>query len=751
MAKAAILIEDGWAAIWPATMVTGALLLLVLLGIPATLSDWLRYAMFACFAAAFTAALRPVLKLQVPDDARALRRIEQRSGLRNRPATAWSDRLANPDPDSSSRAIWQVHKQRAANQLKGLQFGWPRSLLPRLDPYASRNTLAIALVAAGVLNWGQWQNRVAMAVNPAQSAIQKVQLDAWIAPPAYTGKPPILLSGEIGKSRFASQSELLVPDGSMLVVRLNGAKTPRLVLSMPTEDGGPGDELSSQDLAASENGGTHELRFKLERPVHAAIKDDSRKLDGWSIAIIPDAPPDVELTGKLAATPSGGFAVPWQASDDYGISGIAAQFKLAGGDAEKVGKNSLQFDPPQSPVDLKKLNPLKADGRTFMDFTAHPWAGMSVELRLRATDQAAQPGLSDPLVFKLPEREFNKLLAQALVEQRRHLVRYPGEKGVVVRALTGLMAWPEGLFESSAHYLGMRLVAARLYEARNPDHLKDVVELMWDLAISIEDGDLSDALKKLEALRKELQKALAEGAPEERIAELVDQMRQALDEYLQAMAREMQKAMKNGDQMQADPVDPNQMIQSQDLQKMLDMIENLAKSGARDAAQEMLSQLEDMMKNLRMGTAQQANPQDGSAMQKMLQELGEMMQRQQQLMDETFRMPDGQNGDMQQQQRPGDQSSQNSRQGDQKSDLAGQQRALERMLDQLRQQLGQQGIPSPGGLERSQGAMRDATGALREGDRPNALTRQGEAMDGLREGAQNMAPATSATGHRNRR
>jgi hypothetical protein len=61
------------------------------------------------------------------------------------------------------------------------------------------------------------------------------------------------------------------------------------------------------------------------------------------------------------------------------------------------------------------------------------------------------------------------------------------------------------------------------------------------------------------------------------------------------------------------------------------------------------------------------------------------------------------------------------------------------MLDQLMKQLGQQGMEAPNGLNRSQGAMRDAEGALREGDRSTALGQQGEAMEGLREGAQSMA------------
>ncbi len=42
-------------------------------------------------------------------------------------------------------------------------------------------------------------------------------------------------------------------------------------------------------------------------------------------------------------------------------------------------------------------------------------------------------------------------------------------------------------------------------------------------------------------------------------------------------------------------------IRSEDLQKMLDMIERLAQNGANDAAQELLQQLEDILRNMQAG------------------------------------------------------------------------------------------------------------------------------------------------------
>ena len=722
LAKLAIAFEGLWVALFPVLMVCGLALLLVLTGVPGYLPWWGKIAGAAVFGLAFLVSLWPLRLLRWPDDKSALRRIELRSGLKNRPATTWLDKQADPHADQASRSIWIVHKRRMAEQLKALKAGWPRSGLPARDPFALRTSMVLCLIVAGVLNWDRWDQRVSEAVStaPIVANVEDVGLDAWITPPAYTGKPPVLLSGAAAKARLEKTNELLVPQGSVLVVRLNGATAPALRMGTPDAVENPETPAPGAAMPVAEGSSVHEARRTLSEAVEVSVIDRGETLAKWRIAVIPDAEPSVEVTSELSLTATGGFAVPWQAKDDYGIAGIEAMFELAGEDSEKLTR-ALKYDPPQSTINLQKLNPREADGRAFMDFTSHPWAGLTVDMVLEATDEARQKGRSEAMRIKLPERSFSKLLARAVVEQRRELVLNPDDKSQVVRTMSALMAWPDELFKKSSHYLGMRLAASRLYAARSDDEIKEVVELLWELAVSIEDGDLSGALQELEALRKELQQALAEGASQEKIAEIMNKMREAMNRMMETMAREMQKALQNGEQMREQQMDPDQMVRAQDLQKMLDMIENLAKQGARDAAQEMLAQLENILKNLRPGMAREGGQQNRSPMSQMLQQLGEMMQRQQQLMDQTFQMPEGFRGQMQenpQGMRPGQDGQQNMRPSD---SLADQQDALGRMLDELMQQLGQQGLDRPGGLERSQKAMEGAAGALREGEKGQAL------------------------------
>lgn len=131
------------------------------------------------------------------------------------------------------------------------------------------------------------------------------------------------------------------------------------------------------------------------------------------------------------------------------------------------------------------------------------------------------------------------------------------------------------------------------------------------------------------------------------------------------------------------------------------------------------------------------NQQRNSPTAKALQELGELMNRQQQLMDETFRMPQqGQQGDSNQQ--PGEDGAEPGARG-QAQGLADQQAQLEDMLNSLMDSLRNRGMTPHQGLGDAQGEMQGAEGSLRQGDKGTALGQQGRALQNLRDGAQSMA------------
>jgi uncharacterized protein (TIGR02302 family) len=535
------------------------------------------------------------------------------------------------------------------------------------------------------------------------------------------------------------------PEGSKLTARISGADAPTLRL-VPLDETGAAIAPPSDTAFTLDATGKGEVQAVLDRGGRIEVLDGERTVGAWVVNIIDDQPPQVTVATPVEVTPRGQIAINWQASDDYGIVGVESAVRMApaeGGGPDVDAASPFLKEPPSFPVALQALNPKQAKGRAFQDLTEHHWAGLEVELTLTAADQAGQKGESAPVRLRLPERQFSVPLAQALAEQRMVLIRTPAKQRQVVRTLAALMAWPDDIFPASGAFLAVQDAGSRLHVAQSVEDVKHVIDLLWQIAVGLEDGSLDQAMKALEEARRELQQAIAEGAPPEKIAELTQKLREAMNKYLQAMAEQMMERMRRGETQQSQQ-QAGEQLRQQDLQKMLDQIENLARSGSRDAAQELLAQLENMLKNLemQMGQPQQGGDQEGP-MGEMMNQLGQMMRDQQRLMDETFRMPgqqgmpqDGQRGEMPGQQ-PGQQGQRGQgRGGDQ---LSQDQQGLGEALEEMMRQMGEMGMEAPQGMNRAGQAMGEAADSLGQGDREGALESQNEALQGLREGARQMA------------
>src|SRR5258707_7299393 len=137
-----------------------------------------------------------------------------------------------------------------------------------------------------------------------------------------------------------------------------------------------------------------------------------------------------------------------------------------------------------------------------------------------------------------------------------------------------------------------------------------------------------------------------------------------------------------------------------------------------------------------------------------LDELGDMIRKQQQLRDRTFQQGQDQRRDRQRGQRePQGQQGQQGQQGDQMGELRENQQALRDQLKKLMEELrkkgfgqGQQGQGEMDQLGRAGDAMGDAEGQLGEGNADGAVDSQGRALEALRRGAQNLAQSMQQQG-----
>jgi uncharacterized protein (TIGR02302 family) len=302
----------------------------------------------------------------------------------------------------------------------------------------------------------------------------------------------------------------------------------------------------------------------------------------------------------------------------------------------------------------------------------------------------------------------------------------------------------------------------RLKLAVSDDQLRDEVSYLWDIALGIEEGDLSAAEKRLRQAQQALQDALKNGASDEEIDKAMKELREAMNDFLKEFAQRQQN------QKSAQLPRDGKEIRQSDLQKMMDQIENLAKSGNRDKAQELLSQLENMMNNLQAGRQQQPSQQD-SEMRRQMDKLGEIMRRQQEMMNETFRMGQAQRGQQQREQgeqdpfgefddqgQPGEQGQQgkapqgeNGKAQDGKpmtpeefadalKQLQEGQGKLEGDLEKLKKSLEGMGLEPNEGFGQAGKSMDNAEQALGEGEGENAVGHQGKALEALRKGAKDM-------------
>jgi uncharacterized protein (TIGR02302 family) len=194
------------------------------------------------------------------------------------------------------------------------------------------------------------------------------------------------------------------------------------------------------------------------------------------------------------------------------------------------------------------------------------------------------------------------------------------------------------------------------------------------------------------------------------------------------------------------------VLSSRDLQNMLDRLENLARNGAKDAARQLLQQLQEMMENLQMGMP---DMNDGDEdMMSALDELGDMIRQQQNLRDRTFQQGQSERQRGQREGRSGQQQQQpdSNSFGELRQNQQGLRDRLNKLLDELKNRgfgqndQNQQGQPGPGQgqeqldqLGRAGEAMGDAAGNLGEGDAEGAVDSQGRALDALRKGAQGLA------------
>ncbi len=733
LTRAGMVAERLTRAFWPLWSIVMAALAALMLGLQDSLPVEAVWA-GAVLAVGGTlwAAWRGLRAFRWPTRAEAAERLDRT--MPGRPLAAIADVQAIGAGDPDSEAVWRTHVLRMVERTRAARPVRPDLRVAARDPFALRYVALLAFVMA-VLFGSVWRVASVAEMAPVgggEALAGGPVWEGWVEPPAHTGRPSLYLND-------ISNAGLSVPAGSQVTVRLYG-------------------EVGALRLDETVSARTGEVPPATEPSQTFAIVQDGRlAIEGaggraWDVTVIPDAPPEIAFDGPIERSPTGEMQQPFRATDDYGVVAGEAVVEL---DLAAVDRRHGLVSEPEPREALRLDLPMPITGsRTEIrevlveEIAQHPWAGLPVRITLSAEDALGQTGTTGAEAVILPGRRFFDPLASAIVEQRRDLLWNRENATRVAQVLRAVSHRPEEVFRSETVFLKLRVAIRRLEAGIRYDQLTDTLrdetaEALWAIALEIEEGDLADALERLRRAQERLSEAMRNGATDEEIAELMQELREAMQDYMQQLA---EQAPQDGEQM-SDMQDMQEITPDQ-LEQMLQRLQELMEQGRMDEAQALLDQLQQMMENMQMAQGQQGQGQPSQGQQAM-EGLAETLREQQGLSDETF-------GDLQQQFGQGEQQGQTPGQGQQGQEgeggqqpgqgqpgsLAERQQALR---DELRRQQGQlPGAGTPEGdaardaLDRAGRAMEEAEDSLRQDDLAGALDNQSEAMEALREGMREL-------------
>jgi uncharacterized protein (TIGR02302 family) len=312
----------------------------------------------------------PLAILRLPSVNDGLRRLDRRSGEIHRPATAVSDHIAANGNDPVAQVLWQAHVARALLSARKVKAGWPMPRLSLRDPMALRALVSILVVATFFAASGERFKRVAAAFDwHGVVAPANFRIDAWITPPVYTGRPPVMLPGlRPGETaQNAPAAPVAVPSGSQVVIRATGKVHFDIIRKGGIED-------APAEARAPLPAGTEERRLVIKGDGSAAVHGVLGSDLVWNFTAIPDRAPTIDLTRDPERQARGALRLDYRVEDDYGVVEAKATFARKEEKASEKSPRPL-FSAPDYALVLPQQRTRAGTAQTTHDLTEHPWAG----------------------------------------------------------------------------------------------------------------------------------------------------------------------------------------------------------------------------------------------------------------------------------------------------------------------------------------------------------------------------------------
>ena len=422
-----------------------------------------------------------------------------------------------------------------------LRPGWPNPRVDLLDPIALRAALVLMLAASYAAFGSSSRERLASAfdLRDLSASGNGARIDAWLTPPVYTGKPPLMLidASQPTSAGRVGDGAIETAERSELTIRINDVHPEAYSLRILNRDGdGERNAAPIRPAAGEAEGGGSpsssavEFRETISSVVVAELIRRGETIANWRIRVIPDRPPTIAWVEQLALMQRGSLRVHYKVEDDYGVVSAHAVFERPAAPG-RADRRATEPAARQSQVgrrpDLQGSDVPSVGGSSGVPRSDRPRSGWTDR-----KDRTRHFHASGKAVHQAVGPRHDRTAAHA-----------GGTAGHAGRGGQGAGRADPGarnLRSRRLVYLGLRSAYWRLMDNPNGSADASVIDQLWHVALRIEDGDLSSAERDLRAAQDKLMRALDENASPEEIKRLMDELRTALNHFLESAARNAQ-------------------------------------------------------------------------------------------------------------------------------------------------------------------------------------------------------------------
>lgn len=632
------------------------------------------------------------------------KRIETESGIKHRPLAAVKDKLFT-EQTSHAENLWDSAQKIAQEQLDKIRFILPRPVLPYRDPYCLRFIALLIFITGTVIAGNKAPERIQSGLNPLAnisfiSGAPEIVIN--ITPPEYTGWNRLALTnpGIYGKT-------LDIAQGSTIEIFYTGGWGTPHINKHP---------LQKQDKKS------WYIKSEVAPKGILTLTQLGKKTAEVTFNYIPDTPPLLKLREDIKILDKGQIKAFLSLYDDYGIVDLTMHMTLDPVIEEKpIGSDIILKRTLMSPANPElKLNPV-------YDLTYHTWAGLPAQITFEITDHLGQKSTSGPHKIVLPERMFLHPVAKRLIDIRKELIwESDVSYDTAQYELESILRAPEQFENDFVTFLSLRSMATRL-AIHDPLQLNipPLVRQLWDTALRIEEGDLPAAQKQMEQARQKLSDLLNDpNSTDEEIAMALEELKMAMSEYFQEIAKELRKRAESSGQPLTihwpEELQENAMS-AEDLAALMDQIQSQALGDNRDEAHQLLSQLQQMMDGLNTAMNTEMPP-EMKAMNEAMAQLQDLIQEQQDLRSQTEKLS---------------QTKQNLPEFNNQT-LEAQQNELQDKLNELMGMMNNALGQSPEGMDVAGQDMGESSSHLNQSNLENSLQAQDRALDALQNSLSQM-------------